>query len=69
MIDAGDYDVWSTNFGNTVGSHPGAGATAAVPEPATLWMLLAVILTLCCRRRAKVSETRSPVIRAEYRPN
>jgi len=52
-IDSGDYDVWRTNFGRTKGA--GGGANAAVPEPATLWMLLAGILTICCRRRSKVS--------------
>jgi hypothetical protein len=45
-----DYDVWKSNFGAHAGS--GSGATAAVPEPATLWMLLAGVLTLCYRRRA-----------------
>jgi hypothetical protein len=48
VIDAGDYAVWKTNFGQTAGS----GAGAAVPEPATLWLLLTGILTMCCRRRA-----------------
>jgi fibronectin-binding autotransporter adhesin len=49
-IDAGDYTIWTTNFGN----HSGAGASSnsAVPEPTTLSMLLAGILTICCRRRA-----------------
>ena len=45
-IDSGDYDVWKSNFGNHSGS--GASANAAVPEPATLWLLLAGILTMCC---------------------
>ena len=31
MIDAGDYDVWKTNFGTTGGS--GAAAVTLVPEP------------------------------------
>ena len=41
VIDAGDYDLWKAN--------------AAVPEPSTLWMFLAGILTLCFCRRPKVS--------------
>jgi hypothetical protein len=54
-IDDGDYMVWKTNFGNHSGSGAGAGANVAVPEPSSLWMLLAGILTMCCRRRSKVS--------------
>jgi hypothetical protein len=50
VMDAGDYDVWKANFGNHSGS--GASANAAIPEPATLWMLLDGILTICCSRRA-----------------
>ena len=48
-----DYNIWKANFGNHSGAS--ASANAVVPEPATLWMLLAGILTICCRRRAKVS--------------
>ena len=53
MIDAGDYGVWKTNFGNHTGA--GAGANAAVPEPATLWMLLVGVLVMCSRRRTTAS--------------
>ena len=35
MIDQADYDNWVLDFGTTVGSLPGAGAAAAVPEPPT----------------------------------
>jgi T5SS/PEP-CTERM-associated repeat protein len=49
-IDQADFNVWKANFGTHAGS--GSGASAAVPEPPTLWMLLAGILTICCRRRA-----------------
>ena len=52
-IEQADYDVWKSHFGNHAGS--GSGASAAVPEPTTLGMLLAGILTLCCRRRPSVS--------------
>ena len=49
-VTQADYDVWKSNFGNHSGS--GSGASGAVPEPATLLMLLVGMLTLCCRRRA-----------------
>ena len=52
-VTQADYDVWRSNFGNQSGS--GSGASAAVPEPASLWMLLVGILTLCCRQRSIVS--------------
>jgi hypothetical protein len=51
VVDAGDYDVWKANFGNHAGA--GASANAAVPEPASLWMLFAGILTICSRRWQK----------------
>jgi hypothetical protein len=50
VIDQADYAFWKANFGN----HSGSGATAGVPEPATLWLLLAGILTMCVRRRSTV---------------
>ena len=53
MIDSGDFDVWKANHGNHAGS--GASAKEAVPEPATLLMLLTGILTLCVRRRRALS--------------
>ena len=37
-----DYTVWKTNFGNHAGS--GAGATTAVPEPATMTLCLMAIV-------------------------
>jgi hypothetical protein len=67
-ITMADYQVWSAHFGNTLSSGAGASANSAVPEPATLWMLLAGILTLCSRRRAPVSQTRVTVRRAVNRP-
>ena len=51
-VTQADYDVWKSNFGNHSGS--GAGANAAVPEPATLTMLLAGMLTVCVLRCAIV---------------
>jgi hypothetical protein len=44
VIDQADYDVWKANFGIHSGS--GAGANAAVPEPATLMMFLVGIVTI-----------------------
>jgi hypothetical protein len=54
-VDAGDYTVWKSNFGAHTGSGAGASANAAVPEPASLRMLLAGTLTMCCWRRTMVS--------------
>jgi hypothetical protein len=48
-----DYTVWKANFGNHSGS--GASANAAVPEPATVWLLVTGILALCSRRRSAVT--------------
>jgi PEP-CTERM motif len=52
-VTQADYDVWKSDFGSHSGS--GAGANAAIPEPATLLLLLVGILTVCCRRRPMVS--------------
>jgi T5SS/PEP-CTERM-associated repeat protein len=51
VIDVGDYGVWKANFGSHAGI--GAGAHAAVPEPASLWMFLAGILAMCSHRLTK----------------
>lgn len=37
QITAADYDVWRDNFGRSL-ALPGAGAIAAVPEPAAIWL-------------------------------
>ena len=50
-IDTGDLTVWQANFGQTTSSGSGASANAAVPEPATLVMLLVGMLAMCPRRR------------------
>ena len=49
-IDAGDYTVWLSNFGRAYGSGSGATAPSAVPEPASLPMLLAAAALIAFRR-------------------
>jgi PEP-CTERM motif-containing protein len=51
VVDQLDYNFWKANFGNHSGSGGASSSHVAVPEPATLWMLLAGILTVCCCRR------------------
>jgi hypothetical protein len=50
-----EYNVWRAYFGQTAGSGTGASANAAVPEPATLVMLLLGMLAMCSRRRKATS--------------
>ncbi len=50
-----DYNVWRAHFGQTAGSGAGAGTNAAVPEPATLSLLIVGILAMSSRRRVIVS--------------
>lgn len=52
IIDSGDYGIWTSNFGNHAGS--GSGATAAVPEPATVELLIVGMLGMVSLRRATV---------------
>jgi len=40
VVDAGDYTAWRARFGNTSGSGSGLGASAAVPEPGSLALVL-----------------------------
>ena len=53
VVDQFDYDFWRAHFGET--APPGSGAGAAVPEPATLIMLLVGMLAMFFRRRTAVS--------------
>jgi len=41
---AADYDVWRANFGETPNAGSGVGAGGAVPEPATIALLLVALL-------------------------
>jgi hypothetical protein len=50
-----DYDVWRANFGRTAGSGSSTPASAAVPEPASLVLLVTGILAMCACRRTTVS--------------
>ena len=50
VIDATDYGVWRANFGQTVGSASITGANAAVPEPATIVLLMLAAAGWCLRR-------------------
>jgi autotransporter-associated beta strand protein len=49
MIDADDYNVWKNHFGQTASG--GLGSSAAVPEPATAWLLLSAGAAALLRRR------------------
>jgi hypothetical protein len=49
VIDQADFEFWRSHYGNHAGS--GAGATAAVPEPATV-MLLVLPLAVAAVRNA-----------------
>jgi T5SS/PEP-CTERM-associated repeat protein len=51
IIGQTDYDFWVLHFGETVGSLPGAGAGAAVPEPATILLALIATIFFGCRAR------------------
>jgi hypothetical protein len=50
-----DFNVWRANFGQPAGSGAGTIASAAVPEPAIVPMLLMGMLAMCARRRAVAS--------------
>jgi hypothetical protein len=48
-----DFNTWRANFGNSAGSGTTSSAsTPAVPEPASLALMFAALLTLSVRRQA-----------------
>jgi T5SS/PEP-CTERM-associated repeat protein len=47
------YDQWRAHFGQTAGSSGSASANAAVPEPATLVVLMFTAAGWCLRRRRR----------------
>jgi hypothetical protein len=51
LFTQSDYSVWRAHFGQTGGSGTGALANIAVPEPATVLMLIFAAAGLCLRRR------------------
>ena len=53
-IGTSDFTTWKSQFGQHAGNGSGASTYAAVPEPATLWMLLVGILTMSYRRGPNV---------------
>jgi hypothetical protein len=46
-----DYSIWRAHFGQTAGSGSGASANAAVPEPATLALIILAAAGYWGRRR------------------
>lgn len=55
LVDQTDYDIWRANFGNTsAGSGAGSGlGSAAVPEPATVGLMLVGLVMACLRRNSR----------------
>jgi T5SS/PEP-CTERM-associated repeat protein len=51
VVDQLDYDFWRSYYGQTAGSGSGASANAAVPEPATLVLLMLTAAGGSFRRR------------------
>ncbi|MEX2170486.1 MAG: glycosyl hydrolase family 18 protein [Pirellulales bacterium] len=51
VIDAADLGVWQANFGRTLDS--ATGTTAAVPEPACLWLAAVALMGLSLVRRCR----------------
>ncbi len=50
-IGPDQYSLWRANFGNHAGAGSGLGGASAVPEPATISMLLLSVVTVAVRRR------------------
>jgi hypothetical protein len=56
LIDSGDYDVWKTGFGDAT---PGAGNSAMVPEPSTLFLALCALLAFASLCKLGYSDRRA----------
>lgn len=54
-IGTSQYNEWRTHFGQTAGSGGGVSANAAVPEPATLALLIMGTMAMCAGRHAIIS--------------
>jgi T5SS/PEP-CTERM-associated repeat protein len=52
IVDSGDYDHWRSRFGSVIGTGLAAGASGAIPEPATSLLLLLSAIFPSCRRRS-----------------
>jgi hypothetical protein len=52
-VTSDDYNAWRARFGNTAGSGASALVAGAVPEPASLVLLLMVSLLSACARRPR----------------
>ena len=50
IVDQEDYDFWRLNYGASFGINPGSGASAAVPEPGALPLMILAGCGWCLRR-------------------
>lgn len=49
-VGAAHYNQWRSQFGQTTGSGASLSSNSAVPEPATVWLLFAGMLTMLTAR-------------------
>jgi hypothetical protein len=59
-VTAADFNVWRTNFGNTLPAGSGAVSASEVPEPPTIVALLSLIAIFSCRRISLAEGLSSP---------
>ena len=50
-IGPAQYNEWRTHFGQTSGSGALANGSTAVPEPATMWLVIAAMVCVFAKRR------------------